>query len=112
MDVSSPDLNDIGVAEAGECAEAEEVAGDGHAFVLDDFLLVLLAVHIVEFELGAGLGNLEIEDFVQFVLREEDDGLFDGLEDGLVGLYIAHLRVFLTYGPAEEPGEVLVDFFG
>ena len=67
---------------------------------------------IVELELGAGLGNLKIEDFVQFVLREEDDGFLGGLEDGLVGLYIAHLRVFLTYGPAEEPSEVLVDFFG
>ena len=108
LDVGAADLNDVGVTEAGEGAEAEEVAGDAHAFVLKDGLFVFDAVHVRELDGGAGLRDLKVVELVQLFAGEEDDGLFDGLEGGVVGFGRVDLRVAFADGPAEEPGEVLV----
>ena len=108
LDVGATDFHDIGVPEGRKGAEAEEVAGTGHAGALRDGLLILLAVIGFEFEDGAGCGNLQFVELVQLLFGEEDDGLFHGLEYRLVGFHVTDLGVAFADSPAEEPGEILV----
>ena len=112
VDVGAADLNDVGVTQAGEGAEAEEVPGAGHGGGFLDGLLILFAVHVVEFEDGAVFGDFQIVELQEFVLIQEDNGLFYNFEDGFVGLDVAHLGIAFPDGPAEEPGEVLVLLHG
>ena len=112
VDVGSADFNDVGITETGEGAEAEQIPCPGHAGGFFDNFLILVAIHVVQFEFGAVLGNLQGIELHQFILIEEDDGLFDNLEDRLVGLHVAQLGVSFADGPAEEPGEVLVLLHG
>ena len=106
--VGALEVGHVGVTEAGEGAEAEEVAGFLQGGCVVDFLLVFLALVVVEFDFGAVGGDLEVVERQQFVFREEDDGLVDDLE---FGLHLADFGVFgvaVADGPAEKPFEVEV----
>ena len=84
LNIHATDFYDIAVAKAGEGAEAEEVPGLRHGGRILDGLLVFFAFIGFEFENGAAGGDLQVVEFVQLFFGEEDDGLFDGLEDGLI----------------------------
>ena len=75
---------------------------------MTDGLFVLSSLMGFEFEDGAAGGNLEFIQLVQFFLGKEDDRFLYGLEDGLIGFYVADLGVAFSDGPTEEPGEILV----
>ena len=106
-DVGALEGGHIGVAEAGEGAEAEEVAGLGEGSGFLDGLLVFQAVHIGEFDFGAVGGDVVAVERQEFFFGEEDDGLFEDLEfravfvDGFFG------AVAFADGPVEEPFEVV-----
>ena len=109
-DVSALKVGHVGIPEAGEGAEAEEVAGllqSGHVV---DFLLVFLSVVVVQLEFGAIGQYLVVVQLHQFVFGQEDDGLLDNLELGLNLTNLGVLGVAVTDGPPEEPFEVEVVF--
>ena len=105
--VASFDLGHIRISEAGECAEAEEVAGLGEGSCFLDGLLVFQAVYIGEFDLGPVGRNLIVVEFEKLVLCEEDDRLFEDLEFRAVLVYLLLLAVVLADGPVEEPFEIV-----
>ena len=105
--VASFDFGHIRISEAGECAEAEEVAGLGEGSGFLHGLLIFEAVHIGEFDLGPVGRNLIVVEFEQLVFGEEDDRLFEDLEFRAVLVYLLLLAVVLADGPVEEPFEVV-----
>ena len=84
VNVGFADFDYVAVAKGCEGAEAEEVAGLGHGGGVHNGLFVLSSLIGFEFEDGAAGGDLQVVEFVQLFFGEEDDGLFDGLEDGLI----------------------------
>ena len=84
LDIVTMNVGHVRIAEGGEGAEAEEVSRPLHAAGIKNSILVLFAIVGLEFDDDAGLGYLEVVEFVQLFFGEEDDGLFDGLEDGLI----------------------------
>ena len=106
-DVGALEGGHIGVAEAGEGAEAEEVAGLGEGAGFLDGFLVFEAVHIGELDFGAVGGDVVAIELQELFFGEGDDGLFEDLEfravfvDGFFG------AVAFADGPVEEPFEVV-----
>lgn len=98
----------IGVPEAGESAEAEEVPGLLQGGLVVDFLLILFALVVVEFDFGAVGRDGVVVDFEEFVLCEEDDGLGYEFELGLDGADFGFAGYALADSPVEEPAEVEV----
>ena len=105
LDVVEVDVGHVRVAQAGEGAEAEEVAGLGEGAGLLDGLFVGAAAHVLELDFGAAFGDLVVVECVEFLLGEEDDGLLGGLEDGMVEGDVGEVDVALLLGPVEEGGE-------
>ena len=103
-----PEVIHIRETEGREGAEAEKVPGFGQGTGFLDNLLVLVAVHVQQLDLGAVLGNLVIIQGSQFILIKEDDGLLNNLEFGLVPGYGILAGIFLPERPVREPQQVLV----
>ena len=107
FDVRLLEVGQIGIPERGEGTEAEAVLGLLHTAGILYLLLVLLAVHVKEFHLGAVLGDLEVVQVQQLFLSEEDDRLLQDLELGPVRLDGKLMAVALADGPVQEPAQVV-----
>lgn len=106
-DVAAAELCHVGVAQGGEGAEAEEVAGLGEGSCLADCLLVWCAVGADEGDFGAVGGDVVAVEGQEFFFGEEDDGFFEDAEFGAVSVYLGFAAVTFADGPVEEPFEVI-----
>ena len=111
LDVVAVDVGHVGVAEAGEGAEAEEVAGLSQGAGLQDGFFDFPAGHVVDLDFLAGLRQLEVVQAHQLFVGEEDDGLAGSLEDGMVGGHVGQMGVAVGLAPVEEGHQVLVLLF-
>lgn len=110
VDVASFEGCHVGVAEACECAEAEEVTGLGEGAGIVDFFFVLEAFVGVERDFGAIGWDFVFVEFDEFFFCEEDDWFLDYLEFGLDLTDFFFGGVAFAKGPVEEPAEVEVVF--
>ena len=94
-DVGALEGGHIGVAEAGEGAEAEEVAGLGEGAGFLDGLFVFEAVHIGEFDFGAVGGDVVAVEFQEFFSGEGRGGIWLSLI-----LYFTKIRALSDLAPS------------
>ncbi len=106
-DVGAFERGHIGVTQAGEGAEAEEVAGLGEAAGIFDNLDVFLAGGGVQGHALAVAGDFKVVEVQQFFLGEEDDRFLQHLELRSELTDLALVAVALADGPVQKPFEVV-----
>ena len=89
--VRPSDFNHVRISEGCEGAEAEQIPGAPHPGRFGYGLLILLSIHILQFDHGAVLGDFQRVELFQLRLSEEDDRLLDKFEYWFIGLHVAHL---------------------
>lgn len=111
-DVRAFDLCHVGVAQAGECAEAEEVTGLGERPCFRHFEFVFVSVVVVEGDHGLIFRYLVGVELQELFFGEEDDRFLQDFEFDPVAVDAVLLGVAFPDGPVEKPfqvGEVLLD---
>ena len=86
FNVGPLEVGHIGIAERGECTEAEHIPRPGKASGILHGLFILFAVHILQLDHHTISGDLKVVEVHQFLLRQEDDRLVQNLELGPVSL--------------------------